>query len=122
MAVHAIKELSNEELERIESRSAAATMGPWLSNPAEADSAADSSVIELGSCNELGTFRTIALIGATAEDHDFIVHARQDVPRLLNEVRCLRALLHSISGQVDDFGAHTMRIAGEDAVLMSSAM
>ncbi len=27
---------------------------------------------------------------ATVEDHDFIAHARQDVPRLLAEVRRLR--------------------------------
>jgi hypothetical protein len=35
----------------------------------------------------------IELTGATDEDHDFIAEARQDVPRLIAEVRRLRAAL-----------------------------
>ena len=35
----------------------------------------------------------IELSGATNDDQDFIAHARQDVPRLLDEVRRLRALV-----------------------------
>ena len=34
----------------------------------------------------------IELSGATIEDQDFIAHAREDVPRLLAEIRRLRAM------------------------------
>ncbi len=109
-------ELSNEELDRIESRIAAATIGPWLSYLAGADLAADSSCIELGSCNEVGTFKSIELIGATAADHEFIANARQDLPRLLHEVRCLRARLQSLCTSMDDLESHAMRSAGDGSV------
>jgi hypothetical protein len=35
----------------------------------------------------------IYLTGATTADHDFIAHARQDVPRLISEIDRLRKLL-----------------------------
>ena len=35
----------------------------------------------------------IELSGATKADQDFIAHARQDVPRLLDEIERLRGLL-----------------------------
>ena len=35
----------------------------------------------------------IELTGSTDADQDFIAHARQDIPKLLDEVKRLRALL-----------------------------
>jgi hypothetical protein len=35
----------------------------------------------------------IELTGATEADYDFIAHARQDIPRLLEEVEGLRKLV-----------------------------
>ena len=118
MSMHAFDQLSEEELDRMERRVAAATVGPWLPESAEA---ANVSVIELGSCNELGTFKSIELVGASAADHEFIVNARQDIPRLLQEVRQLRARLQSLNTSLDDIESH-MRSAGEEVFLLSPSM
>ena len=88
-------ELSDDELRNIENRVCAATPGPWFSYIAGRDKEAPMSVIELGQCNELGTFKAIEVIGASPADQDFIASARQDLPRLLAEVRALRARLRS---------------------------
>ena len=34
----------------------------------------------------------IEMLGARAEDYDLVAHARQDIPRLLAELRRLRAV------------------------------
>jgi hypothetical protein len=80
-------ELSDEELTRIERIAEAATAGPWI---------AQAGSVELGVCNELGSFACIELSNASAADQDFIASARQDVPTLLREVRILKARLHSL--------------------------
>ena len=116
-------DLSEEELDRMESRVAAATTGPWLANGADEDLATNVSVIELGVCNELGTFASIELVGATEADHDFIVNARQDMPRLIREVRCLRARLQSLGASLEDIEeTRSMRSAGAEALLMAPTM
>lgn len=89
-------ELSDEDLERIERLAEAATPGPWFSYVIGRDPEAVSNCIELGSCNELGSFKSIELSGGAAADQDFIASARQDVPRLLTEVRKLRARLDAL--------------------------
>lgn len=122
MSVHMIDGLSEEELDRMERRVAAATVGPWLPESDEAELATNVSVIELGLCNELGTFKSIELVGASAADHEFIVNARQDMPRLLQEVRQLRARLQSLNLSLDDLQPHTLRGAGEEAFLLSPSM
>jgi hypothetical protein len=55
------------------------------------DHLAGSSFVMTGPPNERG--EDIELSGATPDDQDFIAHARADVPRLLEEVRRLRALV-----------------------------
>lgn len=99
MTLETFDELPDEELNRMECLVAAATAGPWVSYVAGRESEAESNCIELGACNELGSFRTIELIGATAADQDFLASARQDLPRLLQEVRALRAHLESLHTQ-----------------------
>lgn len=89
-------ELSDEELEQIDNRIEAASSGPWFSYVAGRDAGILSNCIELGSCNELGSFRSIELTGATIADQDYIANARQDLPRLLCEVRILRARLQAL--------------------------
>lgn len=93
-------ELPDEELDRMECLVAAATAGPWVSYVAGREPEAASSCLELGVCNELGSFRTVELIGATSADQDFMASARQDLPRLLREVRALRAYLGSLHAQL----------------------
>lgn len=93
MTMQSFRELADEELDEIAGRIDAASPGPWLSYVAGRESEADSNYIELGACNELGSFASIELIGGTIADQDFIARARQDLPRLLLEVRILRARL-----------------------------
>lgn len=96
MKLQMFDEFSDEELDRIERLSEAATQGPWISYVAGRDIGAESNCIEVGTCNELGSFKSIGVSGGTVADQDFIASARQDVPRLLREVRILRARLDSL--------------------------
>jgi hypothetical protein len=96
MSIPLFDELSDAELTRIERLISQASPGPWISYVAGRDANAASSCIELGTCNELGSFRSMELTGGSVADQDFIAAARQDLPRLVLEVRMLRALLESL--------------------------
>lgn len=89
-------ELSAEELDGVERLVEAASAGPWFSHVVGRDTEAVSTCIELGFCNELGSFESMRLVGGTVADQDFIAGARQYLPRLLREVRVLRARLESL--------------------------
>jgi hypothetical protein len=115
MGLQTYRELSDEELERIERRSEAATDGPWLSYLAGRDDDAPVNYIELGECNELGCCKTIELSGATQADQDFIAHAREDLPRLVQELRLLRAQLQALNASSGDLS----RSRHESAVALS---
>jgi hypothetical protein len=102
MPLQCVDDLSEAELQRTERLVEAATVGPWISYIVGRDADADLCVanyIELGTCNELGSLRSIELVGGSAADQDFIASARQDVPKLLLEVRALRACLDSLRAQ-----------------------
>ena len=74
--------MSEEELAEIERRCEVSTPGPWQSWIEGRDHAAGDSVITTGRGD-------IYLSGATSQDQDFIAAARQDVPRLIAEIRRL---------------------------------
>jgi hypothetical protein len=78
--------LSLETLAEMEKRCSEATPGPWQSWVEGRDHYAGDSFIRTDG-------EDIYLSGATVADQDFIAHARQDVPRLIAEVRALRARL-----------------------------
>jgi hypothetical protein len=78
--------LSLEALAEIEKRCAEATPGPWLSWVEAREATSGSDFIQTDG-------EDIYLSGATVADQDFIAAARQDVPRLIAEVRALRAKL-----------------------------
>lgn len=82
-------EMTDEELDEIERRCEAARHGPWRSYAEGRDHESGSNFIMVGS-DDGARSKDIELSGATVEDQDFIAHARQDVPRLLAEVRRLR--------------------------------
>lgn len=89
-------ELTDDELDAIEARSSAATPSPWWSWVEGRDGVAGDTFIGRG----LDGARHPDLYLSTdpgervsSEDHDFIAAARQDVPRLVAEVRRLRGLL-----------------------------
>jgi hypothetical protein len=75
--------ISTEMLSQIEQRCAAATQGPWKSLVEGRDHGSGDSFIKTGGSD-------IYLSGASLADLDFIAHARQDVPALVQELRALR--------------------------------
>jgi hypothetical protein len=96
MKMQTHRELTDADLDRMSRLVEAATAGPWFSYVVGRDPDAIANRIELGWCNELGSFKSMETVGATAADQDFIASARQDLPRLLLEVRILRARLASL--------------------------
>lgn len=85
------KYLTDAELEQIQSRCDAATPGPWISYVEGRDHTSGSSFIMTGERNARGN--DIELSGTTIPDQDFIAHARQDIPKLLNEIKRLKSLV-----------------------------
>ncbi len=86
-----MEEITPEELDAIEARCASASPGPWRSLIEGRDHWSGSDFIMTGPGDARG--EDIEMSGATHADRDFIAAARQDVPRLVAEVRRLRALL-----------------------------
>jgi hypothetical protein len=83
MSTSIFEGMSDEELDLIEARIRKATSGPWASFVEGRDHTSGSSFIRT-------PVSDIELSGATAADQDFVAHARDDLPRLLKEVRRLR--------------------------------
>ncbi|MDR2364814.1 MAG: hypothetical protein LBD68_03030 [Zoogloeaceae bacterium] len=79
--------MDEKQLQEIERRCAAASLGPWVSYGEGRDHVSGSDFIMTGPKEARG--EDIELIGATIADQDFIAHARQDIPRLLEEIRRL---------------------------------
>lgn len=78
--------ISNEELKSIRERCDLATSGPWKSYVEGREEMSGSDFIMTGG-------EDIYLTGATIADQDFIAHARQDIPLLLDEIDRLRCLV-----------------------------
>jgi hypothetical protein len=83
--------MTKVELEEIRRRCDAATPGPWISFVEGRDHTSGSNFIKRG--NGEARADDLELTGATVADQDFVAAARQDVPRLLDEVDRLTALL-----------------------------
>ena len=78
--------ITDEYLDEIEMRANLATPGPWVEYLEARDKISGSDVISTQG-------EDIYMPGASMADYEFVAHARQDVPKLLNEVRRLRKLL-----------------------------
>ena len=90
--------LTEDELAVIEGRAAKATPAPWKSFVEGRDHSSGDHFIRTGGlddgCPDLYLQHSWPdRTGLVIEDQDFIAHARQDVPRLVAEVRRLGALL-----------------------------
>ncbi len=83
--------MTDEELFEMKMRCDRASPGPWRSMIEGRDHDSGSSFIMTGTPTQRGP--DIELVGATADDQDFIAHARQDIPRLLQEVLRLRQVV-----------------------------
>lgn len=77
--------LSDLELDAIQRRCDATTPGPWNSFIEGRDHTSGDSFIQTGG-------EDFCLTGATIADLDFIASARQDIPRMIEEIRRLRKL------------------------------
>ena len=100
--------LGDDQLREIEERAEAATPGPWQVRFLDDDHAANLVAIattpETGHPSPPGDLIAATLVqfptryvditdGLWDENATFIAHARQDIPRLLAEIRRLRAQL-----------------------------
>ena len=96
-------ELTDAELGAIEARCAAATPGPWRSWIEGRDHTSGDSVI---TSRAHDIYLSPPPSHAAPHDQDFIAAARQDIPRLIAEVRRLRRLLHESADHmtVEDAG------------------
>lgn len=83
--------MKKEEIESIRERVQAASAGSWVSYIEGRDHDSGSSFIMTGVGTERG--EDIELSGATSADQDFIANARQDIPRLLEEITRLRSIV-----------------------------
>jgi hypothetical protein len=81
--------MTEDDLQRIERLCAGAVEGPWKASFEGRDHWGGSNIV-------LTAGEDLDICGATAADLDFIASARQDVPRLLEEVRALRAELERL--------------------------
>lgn len=78
--------MNDIEIEQINARCDSATKGPWISFIEGRDHTSGSSFIRTAGDD-------IELTGATNDDQDFIAHARQDIPALVEEIYRLRKIL-----------------------------
>lgn len=90
--------ISDDELDAIEARAAAATAGPWESSIEGRDHDSGDSFILTGGMDPDApdiyvtmSYRQQGSVRTPAADLDFIASARQDVPRLVSELRALRS-------------------------------
>jgi hypothetical protein len=88
-------ELSDDDLAAIERRWAAATPGPWWASIEGRDHTSGDTFIRTGTDTTRGPdiYVSHESQSAPASDLDFIAGAKQDVPRLLQEIRRLRATI-----------------------------
>lgn len=90
--------ISDEELAAMELRASNATSGPWQSFVEGRDHHSGDSFIRTGGLDDEAPDMYVTLYldakptPATPDDLDFIAAARQDVPRLVAEIRRLRNL------------------------------
>ena len=78
--------LTKEDMLAIRGRLAAATPGPWKAYLEGRDHTSGDSLVKTPTDD-------IYLHGGSLADLDFIAHARQDIPDLLEELEALRAIM-----------------------------
>nr|WP_315157602.1 hypothetical protein [uncultured Flavobacterium sp.] len=92
---HLSDQMTDNEIKDIEDRCKLATSGPWKSLVEGRDIESADSFIMTGISDGENIWNDkrgsdIYLIGATTADQDFIAHARQDIPKLIAEIKRLK--------------------------------
>jgi hypothetical protein len=87
--------MTDAELEAIRVRAQAATPGPWTSMVEGRDHTSGDSFIMIGPPERRTDDMYVSLGShpASPADQDFVAAARQDIPRLLNEIQRLASML-----------------------------
>ena len=90
-----MEELTEQELADIRARCEAATGGPWRFVEEGRDNTSGDSFIMTGPPRGRNgdLYLTTDKRDGSHADYEFIAHARQDIPRLLDEVERLRRLV-----------------------------
>jgi hypothetical protein len=83
--------ITEQELKEIELRCSMAQSMPWKAYIEGRDHESGSSIIKTGESDQRG--EDLEIIGATNADLDFIAHSRQDIPKLIEEIRTLFKLM-----------------------------
>ena len=88
--------MTDNEIKEIEDRCNHTTPGPWTSLIEGRDFESGSSFIMTGIPDGENIWsdkrgEDIYLTGATTADQDFIAHARQDIPKLIAEIKRLKS-------------------------------
>jgi len=83
--------ITEKELNQIEERFTKAQWGPWKAYIEGRDHESGTNFIMTGEGEQRGD--DIEMLGATEADFDFISNARQDIPRLVKEIREMREKL-----------------------------
>lgn len=93
--------LSEEYLHEIRLRHEKSTKGIWKSWVEGRDHTSGDSVITRGD-EQNGWYDDLYLCsGASVEDQDFIAHAHQDIPRLLEEIVRLKSIIFQLEPKID---------------------
>jgi len=79
------------EINEIEKRVQKASRAPWKAYIEGRDHVSGSSFILVG--DEENSLDDIELYGAKLDDYDFIANARQDIPKLIAEIRRLQSII-----------------------------
>jgi hypothetical protein len=93
--------ITDAELDAIAARADAATSGPWESFVEGRDACGGDSFIRIGGLDDAAPDLYLTHyfwverptpVPAPVADLDFVAHARQDIPRLIAEIRRLRTI------------------------------
>ncbi|MBI4924129.1 MAG: hypothetical protein HY834_20530 [Devosia nanyangense] len=86
--------LSDADIATINERTKRATKGPWKSFVEIRDKISGSDFI-------MTAGEDIYISGGTIDDQEFIAHARQDIPILLEEIRRLKLIVAELSNSIN---------------------
>lgn len=87
--------MTEDQLELIMKRCLEAQKGDWKAYIEGRDHESRSSFIMTGTGQERG--EDLEISGATSADLEFIAHAKQDIPLLIDEVRRVKDLLRKLT-------------------------
>ena len=84
--------MTEDDLSAILARWEKTTPGPWVSFLEARDDYSGEDFIRTGG-------NDMYVANGTPDDQEFVAHAKQDVPRLVEEVRRLRTLLGAVANK-----------------------